>query len=339
MTSCAKCKKLLKSNYITALGKAWHPHCFTCRSCKKKILSKEFITFDDQAFHKECLKCPGCRKAIDGQYMEHEHMPWHPLCYQKQFSKLCSVCRNPLTRRYYVDFWGNEYCSTHNHYTHCASCSRIVCKNLTDGGMQYPDGVTICNLCGLHGVATQERAENLMGEMRQSLASVGLKLNSTQTPIHLCGRDELNEASRHGFHENRPILGLARWTISSRQGKIISRNFRDILIQINLPEEHFRTVAIHELTHAWFFYNHYQDMPLEVEEGMCVLMEYIWLKSQKTQDAKYRMQTIEESPDPVYGDGFRAAKDSLKLMPLDVLLTYLKEKNKFPTKLTAFFYH
>ena len=339
MAQCAGCRKNISGNSLSALGNTWHPKCFACRTCKKPIQDQNFITFSGKAFHKSCFKCLSCRKPIKSQYIEHDGMPWHPVCYQKQFSELCSVCRDPLTRQYYVDFWGNKFCSTHNNYTQCASCSRIVCKSLTDGGMQYPDGVTICNLCGLHGVATKERAERLMGEMRKSLASVGLKLNSTQTPIYLCGRDELNEASRHGFHENRPILGLARWTISSRRGKVISRDFKDILIQVNLPEEHFRTVAIHELTHAWFFYNQYQELPLEVEEGMCVLMEYIWLNSQKTKDAEFRMKTIEESPDPVYGDGFRAARDCLKLMPLKVLLEFLKEKGKFPTKLTAFFYH
>ena len=249
------------------------------------------------------------------------------------------MCRNPLTQQYFVDFWGNKFCNTHEGYTQCASCSRIVCKHLTDGGIQYPDGVTICNLCNLNGVSTQERAERLVTEMRQSLASVGLKLSAAQTPIQLCGRDELNEASQHNFHENRPILGMARSVTTYQRGRPIARQFDRILIQIHLPEEHFRTVAIHELTHAWFFYHQYQGLPLEVEEGMCVLMEYIWLKSQKTKDAQYRMEVIEESPDPVYGDGFRAAREALRRMPLNVLLEYLLEKKAFPTRLSAFFYH
>ena len=178
-----------------------------------------------------------------------------------------------------------------------------------------------------------------MQEMRTALGSVGLQLNSTQTPLLLCGRDELNKAHRHDYHDTRPILGLARWTISTRNGKVIARHFNDILIQKNLPAEHFRTVAIHELTHAWFFYNYFQDLPLAVEEGMCVLMEYIWLKNLKTKDAEYRRKIIEESPDPIYGDGFRAAKEALQLMPLEALLSFLKEKKKFPTRLSAFFYH
>ena len=251
----------------------------------------------------------------------------------------CSVCRKPLTKRYLVDFWGNPFCTSHANFTKCCSCSRIVCDALTNGGMRHPDGVTVCNLCTLHAVDTQERAERLLNEMREALASVGLKLNKTQTPLKLCNRDELRTASRHNFHNERPILGLAQWSTSLAKGRVVSRQFDHILIQDKLPEAHFRTIAIHELTHAWFFYNYYHDLPLQVEEGMCVLMEYIWLKSQSTEDADFRRRRIEQSQDPIYGDGFRKARASLKLMPLSVLMRYLKEKKAFPTRWSAFFYH
>ena len=205
--------------------------------------------------------------------------------------------------------------------------------------MLHPDGLLICNLCTLRAVDTQERAESLLNEMRLALASVGLKLNQTQTPVILCDRDELRKASRHNFHNERPILGLAQWTTTFSGGRIIGRQFDRILIQNKLPEEHFRTIAIHELTHAWLFYNHYHDLPLQVEEGMCVLMEYIWLKNQASKEAEYRRTLIEQSNDPIYGEGFQKARSSLKLMPLQVLLRYLKEKNCFPSRLGAFFYH
>lgn len=178
-----------------------------------------------------------------------------------------------------------------------------------------------------------------MTEMRQALASVGLKLNQSQTPVRLCNREELHQASRHNFHDERPVLGMARWSITQANGRVVARTFKDILIQSRLPEEHFRTVAIHELTHAWFFYQNYRDLPVEVEEGLCVLMEYIWLKGQKTRDAQYRRTLINQSLDPVYGDGFRRARQALELMPLKTLLRYVKDRKKFPGRWAAFFYH
>ena len=263
---------------------------------------------------------------------------WHPICAQRQTAPLCCVCRNPLTDRYVVDFWGNQFCHTHDNHRECSSCGRLVCDHITEGGIQYPDGVVICNRCALHGITTQTQADGIAREMRSALDSIGLKLNTAQTPITLCSRDELNGARHHNFHENHPVLGVTRTTTTHHRGQVMDRSFDRILIQINLPEEHFRTVMIHELTHAWFFYHYYEDLPLKVEEGMCVLMEYIWLKNQKTKEAEFRRQQIELSPDPIYGDGFRAAKQSLEYMPINTLMLFIKRKKKFPNRFSAFFF-
>ncbi len=339
MNRCQGCKKAVKGRYVKAMGARWHESCFRCKGCKEAFAGESFVVFRNQAFHPDCLKCLGCRKPIRGSYVEYEEMPWHPACAEKQTAPLCSVCLNPLTANYFVDFWGNSFCNNHSGHPECSSCGRLVCDNLTDGGMQYPDGVVICNLCSLNGISSQERADKIAEEMRSALASVGLKLNSTQTPVRLCGRDELNGASHHNFHDNHPILGVTRTTTTHQKGRLLARNFDCILIQINLPEEHFRTVMIHELTHAWFFYNYFENLPLKVEEGMCVLMEYIWLKNLDTKDAEYRGKQIELSPDPIYGEGFREARDSLNYMPLKSLLEFIKEKKKFPNRLSSFFFY
>ncbi|WP_257254828.1 MULTISPECIES: protein DA1 [unclassified Endozoicomonas] len=340
MNFCKSCRKPIHGNGLEALGSHWHLHCFNCRTCKKPLLNKSFVGFNGRPFHPRCLKCPGCRKTINDRYIENDGMPWHPDCYQKQNNPLCAVCRKPLHEYYLMDFWGNTFCDTHQDYTTCSSCSRIVCKNITDGGMSFPDGLVICNLCNLRGVVNQEQGDRIMEQMRSALSSVGLNLHQSNTPLTLCGRDELREASRHNFHNERPILGLTRWSTSTTpNGQVIAREFNDILIQKHLPEEHFRTVAIHELTHAWLFYNNYRDLPLEVEEGMCVMMEYIWLKNQATKDAEFRRIAIETSDDPIYGLGFQKARASLKLMPLKTLLQFIKERREFPTRWSAFFYH
>ena len=338
MPTCQNCRKPIHGNDLQALGSHWHSHCFNCRTCKKPLLDSPFVSFGGRPFHPRCLRCPGCRKPIKSDYIEHAGMPWHLECYRQQHHPLCSVCRRPLPNEYMVDFWGNSFCPEHQNYSNCSSCSRIVCKQITDGGMLYPDGLVICNICNLRSVSTQQQANRLLAEMKIALASVGLNLHKSSTPITLCGRDELREASRHNFHNERPILGLARWSTSTAGGRVVARHFQDILIQKDLPEEHFRTVAIHELTHAWFFYNQYYDLPLQVEEGMCVMMEYSWLKSLDTKDAEYRRLAIENSDDPIYGEGFQKAKASLKLMPLRTLMSFIKEKGSFPTRWSAFFY-
>ena len=338
MHNCQGCKRLINGHHVETRFGRWHIQCFKCNSCKQRFGNAPYIAFKGRLFHAHCFVCPGCRQVIEESYVSYRGMPWHPACAQRQTAPLCCVCRNPLPHRYLVDFWGNQFCHSHANHPECSSCGRLVCDYITDGGMQYPDGVVICNRCALHGVATQERADRIARQMRSALASIGLELNATQTPVTLCGRDELNGARHHNFHDNHPVLGVTRTTITHRRGRILARNFDRILIQINLPEEHFRTVMIHELTHAWFFYNYFENLPLKVEEGMCVLMEYIWLKNQKTKEAEFRRRQIELSCDPVYGDGFRAARQSLKYMPLSTLLLFIKQKKKFPTRFSAFFF-
>lgn len=206
--------------------------------------------------------------------------------------------------------------------------------------MRFPDGLTICNLCTVSGVSTPGRVQQLALEMRSVLRSLGLNLYEAETPVRLADRDELHSNSRHDNHDEHPLLGLAIWSTTYVGKRIVGRQFKEILIQTNLPEEHFRTVLIHELTHAWFFYNNPKGgaIPLQVEEGICVLVEYLWLKSQKTEDARYRRAMIERCKDPIYGEGFQKALKAKQLLKLSSLCRYILENKKFPSRLAAFFY-
>lgn len=229
---------------------------------------------------------------------------------------------------------------SHRKYATCTSCGRIVCGPITGGGMRFPDGLMICHLCTATGVTTDSRAEQLLWEMREALKTFGLNLFKAETPVRLASRDELHSNSRHDNHDEHPLLGLAIWSTTYMGKRVVSRQFNEILIQTNLPEDHFRTVAIHELTHAWFFYNNPKGrkIPLQVEEGMCVLVEYLWLKQLKSDDARFRMKIIEECQDPVYGAGFQQALKATRFLSLSSLTRYILDRGKFPSALAAFFY-
>ena len=342
MYLCARCKKKIAGKPLKALNKHWHRHCFRCTKCKLPIQTTNFAIYKKQPYHFNCLKCQGCGMALGNQYVEHNNTLWHPECYYHTISPLCAVCTKPLRGKYYQDFWGNRFCASHINYAKCSSCQRIVCDQLTHGGVRYPDGVVICNLCSENAVKTQQRADYLVSDMRLELQKLGLSLGNAVVPSKLADRDELRTHARHNFHDERPILGLAlkgKYT-DPRTGRVVKRKLEYILIQKNLPELHFRTIAIHELTHAWFFYSRYPEhLPLVVEEGMCVLMEYLWLKKQGTREAKFRMHAIEQSTDPIYGFGFQQAKKARERLPLKMLMQYIKEKHKFPSAIAAFFYY
>ncbi len=338
MTICSRCRNPIAGNVIHALGKSWHKHCFRCQKCKLPIQTRNFIVLKNHAYHLHCIKCASCKKRIDQQFIDYNNDIWHVECYKKVIGYFCSVCGELLQRKYYQDFWGNKFCASHINHSKCLSCGRIVCERLTRGGITYPDGLLVCNLCNETAVTTLTQAIRIVEEMRLELQTLGLGLANTSVPVRLVDREELRSRSRHNFHNERPILGLACWSKSVLKGRVVARQFENILVQKNLPEAHFRTVIIHELTHAWFFYGYYEN-PLIIEEGMCVLMEYLWLKKQKTQDAAYRLELITQSKDPIYGEGFRQALLSRKRLPLKMLMRYIKEKKKFPSALAAFFYY
>ena len=188
----------------------------------------------------------------------------------------------------------------------------------------------MCSLCDKRGIFSLQRGEELLREMRVELKKNGLDLGTAKTPIRLVDRKELFRRSRRASNKGHILLGLTRGMITTANKRIVDSHFMEILIQRGLPDEQFKLVAVHELCHAWIFYRGIHRLPLVVEEGLCVLSEYLWLKRQNTPEAKFWMMRLLRNKDPIYGDGFREALKSLEKMPLPRMMRYIQEKGKFP---------
>ncbi len=215
-------------------------------------------------------------------------------------------------------------------FDQCTSCGRLICEALTQGGFRYPDGLIMCSLCDRRGVFSVERAKILLKDMRKELKINGLDLQNAKIPIRLVDRDELFRRSRRSSNEGHIVLGLTRGLLSSVNDKVVDKRFMEILIQRGLPDQHFKLVAIHELCHAWIFYRGIHHLPLQMEEGLCVLSEYIWLQRQKGPEIEFWKQSMLENKDPIYGDGFRKALKCTQKMPFPRMMRYIEENKKFP---------
>ncbi|MCY4330200.1 MAG: protein DA1 [Endozoicomonadaceae bacterium] len=249
----------------------------------------------------------------------------------KLSGKLCAVCKSPLSGTITQDYWGNVFCYQHiRQLPQCTSCGRLICQHLTEGGFHYPDGLIMCSLCDRRGIFSLPRAEELLKEMRLELKKNGLDLGQAKTPMRLVDRNELLQRSRRSSNEGHILLGLTRGMLTTVKDKVVKQRFMEIIIQKGLPAEQFKLVAIHELCHAWIFYRGIHRLPLKIEEGVCVLSEYLWLQRQKTPEACFWKMRLVKSPDPVYGDGFRQALKSLEKMPLPRMMRYIQKKRKFP---------
>lgn len=88
MPKCGACNTPILHRPTNAMGKTWHPPCFTCTDCKQ-ILSPD-------------------------TFLEKGNKPFCDDCYHNRFSQKCAGCKKPIkdVRRYkklrliYMNFWG-----------------------------------------------------------------------------------------------------------------------------------------------------------------------------------------------------------------------------------------
>ena len=60
----------------------------------------------------------------------------------------CDICNEAIVTEYYMDAWGNKFHAEHKENGFfCNTCSRIISKNLTGGGIEFNDGRHMCKLC------------------------------------------------------------------------------------------------------------------------------------------------------------------------------------------------
>lgn len=366
MPTCAGCGKAIVGDYMNALGADWHAACFRCAWCERPIGEAPYVEHDEKAYHADCYherfspRCEGCKKPITGSYTKALGKSWHvehfvcavcrkPLegsafyeqdgkayCeedYHRLFSPRCSVCNEPMRGTYSVNLWGNSYCTRHNdELSKCYSCGRLICARLTGGGVKYGDARTVCNLCRSTAVDDSAegkvKGETLVAGVRKSLAERGMGLGGAIIPLRLVERAELIRLSTHA-HASDPS-GMACTQLRMRGKQVVGREVEEILVLHGLPREHFSSVVAHELGHAWLFLNAFPELPPLVEEGICELCASLWLTQQDTSEARYRLALMDGNKDPIYGEGFRAARSALEGRTLSELLEYVRQNRRFP---------
>lgn len=141
-----------------------------------------------------------------------------------------------------------------------------------------------------------------------------------------------------------------------------------ILVLAGLPRLLTGCILAHECMHAWLRLSGYEDLPPEVEEGLCQLMALLWLEShapgQSTATANGRRSSnagggvyggdvqpggtgagwseyedrlaaflghqIRNDPSYVYGDGLRAALEAFQKHGLATVLAHVRRAKRFP---------
>lgn len=136
-----------RSNYITALGRSYHPECFRCRWCEHVITPEGGggVQF--------------CMGPADGA-------PYHPACHRQAFHPRCCVCAEfvptqPGGRIVWtsVPFWDDRFCPAHadDGTPRCTACTRLQPRDAEWASLQ--DGRALCLPCMDTVVVGNEEAQ------------------------------------------------------------------------------------------------------------------------------------------------------------------------------------
>lgn len=331
---CAGCSRRITGYYIQALGRDWHPACFRCAACSNPI-EGQYGEHNGAAYHPHCyqerfgLRCAVCGGFIEGQYVQHEDHPYHPDCHKQRFGKRCAVCGEYIEGQYIQTFWGEFYCARHStQYPECYVCQRPVCHRLTDGGKKYQDGRVVCMLCRRQAVDEQAQAREIMRQVQARMARYDLDTRRVSIPLEMVPLTRLTADGIAG-----PMARLQGQTIKQIQtydGEEFKRTIEALYVLGGLPPAYLENVLAHELGHVWLFMQRIDDLPEDLEEGLCNLFAYLLHQEQTSLEARHCIQLLEENPDPVYGDGFRRARVIYEQRGLPALLHGVAQYRRWP---------
>ncbi len=366
MARCNGCKQFVTGSHITALGSDWHSSCFTCGGCGKPIGNNSFYNREGLPYHPDCFhqrfspRCAKCGNVIVGSYITALGKTWHDVhfecarcglpflgtgyylrdgqayCkqhYEELFVEPCAICKRPLVGRYITNHWGQKYCAGHAEvYVPCFACHRLICEELTGGGVIYKDGRQLCNLCQRSAIVEiGSRSREVVSQVRSTLRRHGIDPPQAEIPFQLVRQEELDQSGSRLLFTNH-LAGVTYNSWSTLGGQVLSRKTEKILMLSGMPTTMFAAVAAHELCHSYLFLSGFPKMSPFVEEGLCEVAASLWLAEQGTPEAEYYLKNMdsEHNDNPIYGTGYRTAVECLEKHSFAWLLDYVRRNAHFP---------
>lgn len=245
---------------------------------------------------------------------------------------LCVMCGKEIgPGRYVQDQWRANFHLQHQNAPRCYYCARAISPFNTGGGVRYPGGREVCNLCHQTAVIDQGQAEAAMERVRARMASWGLSFDYGQIPVRLVEQSTLNAMFGRGnaMHDGN-INGLTtkRWTKDDK-GRVLAREVTISMLR-GLPMEVYEKTMAHELMHAWMFLDRQPDHEPALEEGVCNLAAYYVLQEGANELSDFTREAMWRSRDPVYGGGLRRAIAYVRRHEFPGLVKMLRERRDFP---------
>uniref|UniRef100_A0A1B6E0B2 PDZ and LIM domain protein Zasp n=1 Tax=Clastoptera arizonana TaxID=38151 RepID=A0A1B6E0B2_9HEMI len=113
--ACSKCNGKIKGDCLNAIGKHFHPECFTCAYCGKLFGNSPFFLEDalpycendwNELFTTKCFACGFPIEAGD-RWVEALNNNYHSQCFN------CTMCKKNLEGQSFYAKGGRPFCKTH----------------------------------------------------------------------------------------------------------------------------------------------------------------------------------------------------------------------------------
>jgi len=239
---------------------------------------------------------------------------------------LCPICGVLLAGSVEQDAWGNNYCHKHSkEYPRCSCCQRLICDQLTKGGVAYKDNRLVCNLCRQTAIDTKEQAKPYFEALAAWLNGQGFVFQNLKLHIDLVYSYEMTPTTYAANGEQQGVIYKV-----FQVGHSSVRKVNGVAILKGLSRQVMEGVAVHELGHAWLFLKGIDGLSLPVEEGFCNMLSYQYHGEYNTAEARFCRNIIERNPDKIYGDGFREVFAAVQKHGLSYVAGYLQNRRMLP---------
>lgn len=214
----------------------------------------------------------------------------------------CSICGGAILGKYYYDEWGNKVCACHvdnGEVARCASCGAYVPMQDSTG-----DGRAMCGTCLSSVVVEREDAERMKRYVVRKLQQVGVEFKDSyleSVNLDIVSPQQMADIRQQPVNpQNKGI------TITRSLGLIGfgGRMSHHIYMVSYMPRVEFAATLAHEVLHIWQNENGIKLSPIKCE-GLCNVGSYLMYEDMQSLRTSFYKKQLLESPDPIYGEGFR----------------------------------
>ncbi|KAL6526489.1 hypothetical protein OROGR_015579 [Orobanche gracilis] len=311
---------------------------------------RRISTEDEQCrASKECLRfCRSCGLPISTDAMsrietQNSSLIYHPECLR------CHACGRPFTKPQKLALVG-EGTWVETYHRSCLSYKCVVCHKsfspnedariemfwvpLNTNYTLLRDGRSICSECLELAIMDIDDCQQLYRSIRGFFEGLNMRIPQKTIPVSLVDISTLKEAikgDKHDLHLIPDHLGLCTSRVDIHNGTCVVLAIR---VLYGLPSG-------------------YQDISVEVEEGMCQVLAHMWLESQVLPETTSMPSTTPSSSSPwsssfenklhknimyrtvhnkspIYGGGYRDAMSAVKKYGLHHTLDHIRHTGTLP---------